>query len=113
MTDLEISKALALAIGWEKDQMCVHNRSFYVTDWPRKDNRKTLLLGSGRYPPPLTPWRKFDHMDWAVIGPIAEKFDLFPRKSETLGWWLPHIYAKGFHTTPQKAIASAVIGAKK
>jgi len=92
MTDLEISKALALAIGWKKDVIAVFSNEMEV--W------------SGG-------WRIFDYRDWNVIGPIAERYNCFP--SHTWGHWescvnYGSIYAED---TPQKAIALAVIGAKK
>jgi len=73
---------------------------------PEADGLKQCWVWTGH------SWRIFDYRDWNVIGPIAEKYDHFPRKSETLGWWLPHSHVGGFHDTPQKAIALAVIGAK-
>ena len=117
MTDLEISKALALAIGWELDQIKEHMGSFYCADWPRKDNRKTVLMDSGCYQPPMRPWQKFDYRDWSVIGPIAEKFDLFPVRAydhncEFVAWFA-RSWPCTTADTPQKAIALAVIGSKK
>ena len=98
MTDLEISKALALAIGWAPDKM--------------KELPSKLLL--------IYPFGKeyysqfFDYRDWAVIGPIAERYKCFPFKDP---WykWIAGVggYPKVFADTPQKAIALAVIGAKK
>jgi hypothetical protein len=46
-----------------------------------------------------------------VIGPIAERYDAFPYQSVNGNWVSA---ALGYHDTPQKAIALAVIqGAKK
>jgi len=87
MTDLEISKALALAIGWKKDDIAMFSNEMEV--W------------SGG-------WRTFDYRDWNVIGPIAERYDCFPTKMNG-GWYCLDEYAD----TPQKAIALYVIGAKK
>ena len=80
MNDLEISKALALAIGW---------------------------TGGA--------WKMFDYRDWNVIGPIAERFDAFPKKLASMEGWWADVFGKDarFADTPQKAIALAVIGAKK
>jgi hypothetical protein len=105
MTNLEISKALALAIGWKEDDFmfggdeCVIDQGDDFRGYPN--------------------WREFDYRDWNVIGPIAERYDCFPTKSDVHeGMWFkldtldctPPIYAD----TPQKAIALAVIeGAKK
>ena len=97
MTDLEISKALALAIGYEPHQ---------VSCLPSDPPRITVMRKEGRY------WtgRTFDYRDWNVIGPIAEKFDCFPYLWQ--GTWTTQS-AWAYHDTPQKAIALAVIGSKK
>jgi hypothetical protein len=95
VTDLEISKALALAIGWER-----------------------LLVSEGKLRLPRNEkqwsWQVFDYRDWNVIGPIAEKYRCFPRMRD--GEWIVCVRL-GFTVeadTPQKAIALAVIqGAKK
>lgn len=89
MTDLEIDRALALAIGWRKT--CESTKTFWVVE--DSGNR-----------------RVFSHSDWNVIGPIAEKYDCFPWK-DCRGDWVNKHYQHT--TTPQKAIALAVIGAKK
>ena len=98
MTDTEISKALALAIGHHKF-----------------DIRVNALTGNVLVLDKVLPnyvWRVFDYRDWNVIGPIAERYDCFPHKSDALGWFIPHSFWKGYADTPQKAIALAVIGAK-
>ena len=89
MTDLEIDRALALAIGWRKT--CESTKTFWVVE--DSGNR-----------------RVFSHSDWNVIGPIAEKYDCVPWK-DCRGDWVNKHYQHT--TTPQKAIALAVIGAKK
>ena len=89
MTDIEIDRALALAIGWRKT--CESTKTFWVVE--DSGNR-----------------RVFSHSDWNVIGPIAEKYDCFPWK-DCRGDWVNKHYQHT--TTPQKAIALAVIGAKK
>jgi hypothetical protein len=99
MTDLEISKALALSIGWP----------VVFSDG------KTAYVDTGITGPNLP----FDYRDWAVIGPIAEKFDCFPYKTTATQWvtTLGDTSRKPWPfygaDTPQKAIALAVIGAKK
>ena len=95
MTDLEIDKALALAIGWNGD--CVRNIG------------EVVILYTKQY-----GWRVFSHRNWNVIGPIGERYDCFPVESVGKKQWAswvdgPVTYAD----TPQKAIALAVIGAKK
>ena len=94
MTDIEIDKALALAIGWEPEQL---------------RNRETYLLLPMRFDG-FEHWQRFSHRDWNVIGPIAERYDCFPWK-DCRGDWVNKHYQHT--TTPQKAIALAVIGAKK
>lgn len=96
MTDLEISKALALAIGWES---YTDIDTCYVVDHANQCDRV------------------FDYLDWAIIGPIAERYDCFPMKA--IGGWYSSNWFEGkevvqmYADTPQKAIALAVIqGAK-
>ena len=93
MTDLEISKALALAIGWPE-----------VYGW-MTDECKVKVDKE---------WVDFDYRDWSVIGPIAEKYDCFPIHLRDV--WNSRFMWRGtgvIADTPQKAIALAVIGAKK
>lgn len=96
MTDLEISKALALAIGWKVKDISYVGQHLIV--W----NDDNLFS------------KEFDYRDWAVIGPIAERYKCFPFKDP---WykWIAGVggYPKVFADTPQKTIALAVIGAKK
>ena len=99
MTDIEIDKALALAIGWkESDMILDHKAKRLCFDGPR-------LAGL------------FDHRDWNVIGPIAERYDCFPLRLRGGAWEAISRgkYKLGFFNadTPQKAIALAVIGALK
>lgn|SRR3990172_932904 len=104
MTDLEISKALAVAIGWgAKDCLSeIHDGVFYVQRWPIATT-------------PGMRWSRFDYRDPAVIWPIAEKFDCFPFAS--LGGWaapMPGQYSDYEYTdTAAKAVALAVIGGEK
>ena len=91
-TDIEISKALALAIGWPAED---------ITD--NFDPPQVFT--------PLVGWRVFDYRDWNVIGPMAERYDCFPQVvgDDSVGkaWrcdWADEA------DTPQKAIALAVIG---
>ena len=96
MTDIEIDRALALAIGWRKT--CESTKTFWVVE--DSGNR-----------------RVFSHKDWNVIGPIAEKYDCFPLRLRGRAW---EAISRGKYKlrffnadTPQKAIALAVIGALK
>lgn len=98
MTDLEISKALALAIGWLESRVSDRTeKEILITEWPRIG---TCIV--------------FDYRDWNVIAPIAEKFDAFPIHDTDTTWFasLPGWYGKRADT-PQKAIALAVIGSVK
>ena len=96
MTDLEIDKALALAIGYKLFDVKFHDDMWAVV----------VFRGS---------WRLFSHRDWNVIGPIAEKYNCFPLRLRDGAWEAISRgkYKLGFvkSDTPQKAIALAVIGA--
>ena len=96
MTDLEIDKALALAIGYKLFDVKFHDDMWAVV----------VFRGS---------WRVFDHRDWNVIGPVAEKYNCFPLRLRGGAWEAISRgkYKLGFvkADNPQKAIALAVIGA--
>lgn len=96
MTDLEISKALALAIGWKE------------TDLIDKGTRLVCVTG-------FLQACHFDYRDWNVIGPIAERYKAFPRAALKNAWCsIIPLECPVYADTPQKAIALAVIaGAKK
>lgn len=97
MTDAEISRRLALAIGWSES-------SFYK--W-YADGRLVIEGADG--------WGNFfDYRDPAVIWPIAERFDAFPVFTDTAGW-LARVYDSDTDwmsgDTAAKAVALAVIKA--
>lgn len=98
MTDLEIDKALALAIGYKLFDVKFH------------DDMWAVVVYNGS-------WRVFSHRDWNVIGPIAERYDCFPLRLRGRAWEAISRgkYKLGFFNadTPQRAIALAVIGATK
>ncbi len=101
-TDLEISKALALAIGWPEDMLVTGSALVFVEFCPED---------------PGWDCQMFDYRDWNVIGPIAEKFDCFPAVAACHGdEWLAYTPGPNLHEvyadTPQKAIAMTVIAAK-
>jgi hypothetical protein len=101
MTDLEIDKALALAIGHKVAYATVMGEGIQQV-WVRVDPRDLWAI------------RVFDHRDWTVIGPIAEKYNMFPyrlRITEERGYWNVFTYKDNVADTPQRAIALAVIGA--
>jgi hypothetical protein len=98
-SDLEISKALALAIGHKPEDIFEYEKCIQVSDHEELEDRE------------------FDYRDWTVIAPIAERYDCFPviaschndEWHSMFGGSGPSTYAD----TPQKAIALAVIGAKQ
>ena len=98
MTDLEIDKALALAIGWKR-----------ILPNPEADGLKQCWVWIG------FKWRLFSHRDWNVIGPIAARYNCFPLRLRGGAWEAisRSKYKLGFvkADNPQKAIALAVIGA--
>ncbi len=98
MTDIEIDKALALAIGHEEAHVNVLGEGIPKV-WVQVDPRFEWSI------------RVFDHRDWNVIGPIAERYNMFPYSVG--GWWNVAGYGQPSSRTPQNAIALAVIGAKK
>lgn len=105
MTDAEISRRLALAIGWREDQddpdVIIE---FNCKDWDQAARCKVWFDDS---------WREFDYRDPAVIWPIAERFNAFPVAS-SFGYWFAYddiTNAKGEGSTAAKAVAIAVIKA--
>lgn len=105
MTDLEINKALAIAIGYKPEQMNVFEYMF---------NRE-LCYSLRITPTAREGWQTFNYRDWNVIGPIAAKYDCFPCLvgDENVGTAWRCDWAEEADT-PQKAITLAVIqGIKK
>ena len=103
MTDLELNKALALAIGWRKDQVSIQEYAGYA-------RVECFRVEHG-----LQIWMPFDYREWRIVGPIAERYNAFPDRCGH-GWaaavgnsLLTWVEAD----TPQKAIALAVIGGVK
>lgn len=99
MTDIEIDRALALAIGWKEDDIALVP-GVGVEVW----------VGHLR-------WKYFNHRDWTVISPIAERYDCFPLRLRGREW---EAISRGKYKlefvkadTPQRAIALAVIRAKQ
>lgn len=99
MTDAEISRRLALAIGW-----------------PAKSVSFSILSGACMVNYADRLWRQFDYRDPAIIWPIAERFDCFPyRVSGPLTWYTKAPFANigEYADTAAKAVALAVIKAKE
>ena len=100
MTDLDINRRLALAIGWPRKRL-----------WIEDDEVRLLEHIPGFYGP---LWRVFDYTKWQVAGPIAARYNCFPWEDEDCKWV---VYAPGYLSPPiyantaQQAIALAVIAA--
>ena len=112
MTDIEISKALALAIGWTEDRRdengCLDPD--VITEgalFGQEDGVFVWVDGS--------MWKRFDYRDPAVIWPIAERYNVFPyalrdRSGKFTGQW--NVLVGGLESTadtPAKAVAMMVI----
>jgi len=99
MTDLEISRALALAIGWEP-------RRIFVTSDGRCGINRPQRIGS-----PYSDAVYFDYRDPAIIWPIAERYDCFPiHEGLSFRAFVNVRRARlAWGDTPAKAVALAVI----
>ncbi len=64
MTDTEINRRLALAIGYRPEDMRQTLGRMVIVNRPVEVEAEL--------------WVEFDHTEWGTISPIAEKFDLFP-----------------------------------
>lgn len=112
MTDLEISKALALAIGWTENRRDENGfldpdiQTLWNVRMMTEPTMQVWFQGA---------WRDFDYRDPTVIWPIAEHYSAFPSDSYKNGtWWVASCERNGKiikrgATTPQKAVALAVI----
>lgn len=105
MTDQEINRRLALAIGWTSDRM-----RYY-----KGDSRLFLKARMFSEDWDFYVWRPFDYREWNVAAPIAERYDCFPQKTDCGDWigFVPWSRVDTWSDTPQKAIALAVIAAHK
>jgi hypothetical protein len=107
MTDhehAEISRRLALAIGWEdwQVQASPDGTKVFITTEPES------LSGPARY-------REFDYRAFDVIWPIAERFNCFPMQHLSDKWDATiKQYMNGEkYETAALAVAKAVIAAKE
>ncbi len=104
MTDLEINKALALAVGWLPGDIIEYPGQDYI-GLPVLINGRAIKLFSYRFP--------------VVIWPIAERYNVFPASEFHAGklprrWWaFGRDMRLHFADTAAKAVALAVIGASK
>ena len=103
MTDIEIDRRLALAVGYTADRVRtiagwtdVYNKPFERLDGPYAEDG----------------WQRFDHKNPAVIWPIAERFNAFPKRQyngacEFIGW---HTFSmcRGYGANENPATASAL-----
>ena len=98
ISDTEIDRRLALAIGYRpEDVMVVRATGQIVVDY-------------------YGIWSLFSHLRWDVVGPIAEKFDLFPVRL-TDGKWSRVVCGPApaflltdiIESTPQRCIALAAL----
>jgi hypothetical protein len=98
MTDAEISRRLALAIGWENVHVILRPAGAYV------------IVPGGEY----GMRRVFSYRDHAVIWPIAERFNCFPNQDYSGNWfaWVG-CFPQSCADTAAKAVALAVIKAKE
>ena len=92
MNDLELSRKLALAIGWHPGLII------------KAPNEVRCYRGVKQW-----GWQKFDYRDWNVISPIAAKYNAFPVQFSGDKWKASAYRRTVEADTPQKAIALAVI----
>lgn len=110
MTNLEIDRRLALAIGYAPQDVCaVSSEAVYVRR-TRGDSPTQLSYSH---------WQRFDHQDTGTIYPIAEHYKLLPSwRWGDGGWKIQHFDGKGgeikvVHANPRTCIALAVIEASE
>ena len=110
MTDIEISRKLALAIGYAPKDVRLNLAG--------KISVRRLESPQGYAVP---GWYRFDYRDGETIWPIAERFNAFPHKKATgrPGWAAvtEDAWSKGddfvYADTAAKAVALAVIKSQK
>lgn len=110
LSDLEISKTLALAIGWDQQLFRERDGLLYIIQ-----RQFGIALVEGK---PMDTGRIFDYRDPVIAFAVAERYDCFPFKSGA-GWVSDIADEEGngvnshWASTPQKAIAMAVISGSK
>lgn len=107
MTDAEISRRLALAIGWASNHI---ETKWGYGQYVHCYGGESFVMDG------CAAWRIFDYRDPAVIWPIAERFDCFPYKvSGSLKWYAKAPFANTgeYADTAAKAVALAVIKSKE
>lgn len=113
MTDLEISKALALAIGWTEDRLdengCL-DPDVIIEGAAFGQEAGVFVWRDGFM------WERFDYRDPAVIWRIAERYNCFPlhqgsSQQRYHGMWVSWRNGRNIPAdTAAKAVALAVIG---
>jgi len=105
MTDFdhaEISRRLALAIGWPESKLYSEGDGSFVSI-----NVSDM--------PPIKVWRDFDYRDPLIAWSVAERFNCFPAMVSSGTQW--YAYTAGAKTTwadtAALAVAMAVIKAKE
>ena len=95
LTDLEINKRLALAIGWKPKQIQERCGMLFV------------MFNNA--------WSRFDFRHTSTIWPIAERYNCFPIKQRDGNWraFIGHDGCMKVAVTAAKAVALAVIGSAK
>lgn len=116
MTDIEISRALALAIGWTEDRRdengCLDPDVIIEGEAFSQEAGVFVWFDE-------IQWKRFDYRDPTVIWPIAERYDCFPlhqgsSKQRHHGMWVSWRDGRNIPAdTAAKAVALAVIGAYK
>ena len=107
MTDFDhadISRRLALAIGWPEHKLYSEGDGSFVSI-----NTSDM--------PPIKIWRDFDYRDFSVIWPVAERFNCFPYHCGSPSLWFASAATMNRNLvradTASLAVALAVINAKE
>lgn len=104
MTDAEISRKLAMAIGWKANECRVYHTG-------RGDEQRAEVLTA---PAGCKIWRTFSYTAPAVIWPIAARYKCFPwhdAYATPSRQWTVYNGKKAYDAeTPELAVALAVIG---
>lgn len=101
MTDLEINRRLALAIGWKASDGRIVDGIVEVrwgTEW---------MLSKGYF-----VWNEFDYRSADVIWPIAKRYNMFPQMIGE-SWIVWNGEKSLIADSPEKAVALAVIESQK
>lgn len=105
MDDIEINRRLALAIGYKWWGIKELEGRIFV-------NRKDFEFETDD----VVVWSIFDHQNWHTIGPIMERYRVFP-EDDRGGWVVTKRFESGvslvqaWHTCPRTCAALAVIEA--